>query len=191
MDKVYVGKNEVLSENSSKPLPAEPPEVCFVCGNTGHPEHYWLRIKPSQTSPKEPYFPFLESHETPSGYTTKSDVAVKACYLCYSLLIQQWECYERQSRPHSERLYWLKRVDNGPYTGAEMGLQGEYAAQVLGLNSSEHQQGTRPPSQREEPKVRASPRPSQVNNRSGDPKYVEECGCFSFGIVFKLSGFSN
>lgn len=158
MDKAYV-KNDIFTETNTKSS-SEVYEICFVCGNAGHPEHYWLRIKPSTTSPNEPYFPFLESHEPPANYNTKSDVAVKACFLCYSLLIQQWECYERASRPHSERLYWLKRVDNGPYTGAEMGLQGEYAAQVLGLNSSEHQ--TRPPSQREEPRVRASPRPSQV-----------------------------
>lgn len=163
MDKVYV-KNEIHTD-TIKPT-SDPVEICYVCGNSGHPEHYWLRVKPSNTSPKEPYFPFLESHEPPNGYAAKTDVAVKACFLCYSLLIQQWDCYERASRPHAERLYWLKRVDNGPYTGAEMGLQGEYAAQVLGLNTEHAAVGPRPPSQREEPapRVRASPRPSQVSN---------------------------
>lgn len=110
--------------------------VCFVCGNVGHPEQYWLRVKPSNNV-SEPYFPFLESHEPPAGYrhssATRQDPAVRACYLCYSLLMQQWERYQRDNTPHSRRLYWLKRCDNGPYTGAEMALQGEYAAQILGL----------------------------------------------------------
>lgn len=84
MDKVYI-KNEIHGDTLHKPS-SEIAEVCFVCGNAGHPEHYWLRIKPSATLPKEPYFPFLESHEPPAGYTTKSDVAVKV-YIYFFLLV--------------------------------------------------------------------------------------------------------
>lgn len=166
MDKIQV-KNEATTEIQPIKQATDPPEICFVCGNRDHPHSYWLHIKPTPNKPKEPYFPFLESHEPPVGYVSKSDIAVRVCYLCYTLLLQQWDAYERASRPHSERLYWLKRVDNGPYTGADMGLQGEYAAQVLGLNN-ESSVPVRPPNGREESSnkssihLRSSPRPIQV-----------------------------
>jgi hypothetical protein len=117
--------------------------VCFVCGNPGQAE-YPLRSKPRDT---EPYFPFLDSHEPPAGSEGPSgnDGTVRACFLCYSFLMQQWDCYEREKTPHTKRLYWLKRVDNGPYTGAEMQLQGEYAAQVLGLQGDTAAHSTVPP----------------------------------------------
>lgn len=114
--------------------------ICFICGTLSHSEQYWLRVKPSPGGPpNEPYFPFLESHEAPAGYRGEGarTGAVKACSLCYALLLQQWESYERDARPHSQRIYWLKRCDGGPFTGAEMALQGEYAAQVLGLTNDQ------------------------------------------------------
>ncbi|KAL2724203.1 uncharacterized protein V1478_008716 [Vespula squamosa] len=115
-------------------------KICFVCGTVGHTDQYWLRVKPSPgAASNEPYFPFLESHEPPAGYCGEGSRsgAVKACNLCYALLLQQWESYEQDARPHSQRIYWLKRCDGGPFTGAEMALQGEYAAQVLGLTNDQ------------------------------------------------------
>lgn len=145
--KLYV-KNEPGLEGQSlaNPQPNPPVEdsggarICFVCGAVGHSEQHWLRVKPSPGgAPNEPYFPFLESHEPPSGYRGEGarSGAVKACNLCYILLLQQWESYEREARPHSQRIYWLKRCDGGSFTGAEMALQGEYAAQVLGLTNDQ------------------------------------------------------
>jgi hypothetical protein len=137
-------KKEVGMEATYQPSPAasaltaDDPQnrVCFVCGNVGHLDQYWLRIKPNPGVATEAYFPFLESHEPPSGYRhSRSDTAVRSCYLCYSLLMQQWDSHEKEAAPHQRRLYWLKRCDNGPFTGAEMVLQGEYAAQMLGLNT--------------------------------------------------------
>lgn len=163
MDKVQVKREVQLDVVQS--LKHDSQELCFVCGNKGHHHTQWLNVKPIPNKPSDPYFPFLESHEPPHGYVHKSDVAVQACYLCYTLLLQQWDAYERAARPHTERLYWLKRVDNGPYTGADMGLQGEYAAQVLGL-SNESSVAVRPPSQRDELaslKLKSSPRPNQVS----------------------------
>ena len=56
------------------------------------------------------------------------------CYLCYRYLIEQWYRYQRENTPYQKRVYWLKRCDNGPYVGAEMISQGDYACQILGLN---------------------------------------------------------
>lgn len=126
MENMYIKREPGMEEPSRN--------ICFVCGNVGHPDHYVLRSKPSNNS-SEAYFPFLESHEPPVGYRqNRQESTVKSCFLCYSLLMQQWDRYQRDNTPHSRRLYWLKRCDNGPYTGAEMGMQGEYAAQILGLN---------------------------------------------------------
>ncbi|KAE8752674.1 hypothetical protein FOCC_FOCC000796, partial [Frankliniella occidentalis] len=149
MDKMYIkhepgldtsGMASVLGSGVAGGVAADAAQsrICFVCGSVGHKEQFWLNVKPNSSNPSEPYFPYLESHEPPSGYrhlsSSRPDTVVRSCYLCYSMLMQQWNNYERDKTPHAQRLYWMKRCDNGPYTGAEMGLQGEYAAQVLGLS---------------------------------------------------------
>ncbi|ESO82762.1 hypothetical protein LOTGIDRAFT_155782 [Lottia gigantea] len=103
--------------------------VCFVCGNIG--ADLPLNIKQKD---KGPYFPFLEQHEPPKGSRLPgADGIVDSCKVCYSFLRQQWDSYERNKTPAIKRLYWLKRSDNGHFTGAEMKFQGEYMAQVMGL----------------------------------------------------------
>lgn len=113
--------------------------VCYVCGARGSFENFPLRIRPNPDRPSESYFPFLERHESPSGVLQAShnQVTIRSCYLCYTLLNEQWNAFERESKPYAQRLYHLKRVDGKGYIGAEMSMQGEYAAQILGL-SAEH-----------------------------------------------------
>ncbi|KAK8375787.1 hypothetical protein O3P69_008496 [Scylla paramamosain] len=104
--------------------------TCYVCGCARCGE-YPLAVRQQATGP---YFPFLETHEPPDGSEPpSSDGRILSCFLCYSYLTQQWQLYERDKVPPVKRIYWLKRVDNGPYTGVEVGVQSEYASQLLGL----------------------------------------------------------
>ena len=103
--------------------------VCFVCGNPGAETS--IHVRQQETGP---YFPFLEHHDPPKGSRQPAlDGSIDCCRVCYAFLTTQWELYERSKTPAIKRLYWLKRADNGNFTGAEMRLQGEYIAQVMGL----------------------------------------------------------
>lgn len=142
--KAYIKKELQTSNNVSKTNsnslstsddPSTPPQ-CFVCGAVpASSELLPLRVKPNHEKPSEPHFTFLETHEPPLGCSSikPNQQTVRACYLCYSSLIGQWERYEKDGKPHSQRLYWGKRVDGKPFTGADMTIQAEYASQMLGL----------------------------------------------------------
>jgi len=106
-------------------------EVCYVCGSRGASCILYVRQQGSGVS----YFSFLESHVPPRGARKPdSDGAVSACTVCSAFLNQQWDTFERTRTPLIKRLYWLKRIDNGAFTGAEMSVQGEYVAQLMGLH---------------------------------------------------------
>lgn len=45
--------------------------------------------------------------------------------------------FEHENRPHSQRLYYLKRADGKRHIGADLMVQGDYAAQMLGLNAEQ------------------------------------------------------
>lgn len=111
--------------------------TCFVCGNTGKFLLYSIRVRPNPARPSEPYFPFLENHEPPLGLSTvtETQTKVQGCSMCQQLLYEQWMAFERDNRPHVQRLYYMKRVDGKKHIGADMLLQGDYAAQMLGLNA--------------------------------------------------------
>lgn len=137
-----------------------------MCGSQGA-EHR-LRIKACDS---EPYFPFLEHHDPPKGSRLPSkEGIVDSCRVCSAFLCQQWEAYERSHTPAIKRLYWLKRADNGHFTGAEMRLQGEYIAQIMGL---QYQPGafdgrTSPSDFGRERGLREVPQQVRVDRKSAD-----------------------
>ncbi|XP_049532942.1 uncharacterized protein LOC125949698 isoform X2 [Anopheles darlingi] len=131
----------------------DPASICYVCGAIGAQDKYYLRVRQNPDRPNEPHFPLLETHIPPSGVPpwTPAKVGVRSCYLCFTAFAQQWDYHEREGKPVSQRLYWLKRNDDKNYIGAEMSSQGEYAAQVLGLNADHLGSGHHPRSQHQPP----------------------------------------
>ena len=105
-------------------------DVCFVCGATG-PIESCIHIR--QQADGHPYFPFLEHHDPPVGSRRLTNGAIEACRICYSFLMGQWESFERSKTPAIKRLYWLKRFDDIQFNGIDVKVQGEYAAQIIGL----------------------------------------------------------
>ncbi|KAL0812160.1 hypothetical protein ABMA28_009537 [Loxostege sticticalis] len=110
------------SPSLEKPAAAAAPDdarVCFVCGGGGLGDQYSVRVKPDPQASTEPYFPFLGAHAPPSGYRADGDEegTVRCCCVCYTFLRQQWEQYDRENKPHSQRFYWMKRLDGKPFIG--------------------------------------------------------------------------
>lgn len=109
---------------------------CFVCGACGNFTTYPLRVRQNPERLTDPYFPFLENHEPPDGLlpVSQSQANVYTCSVCHRLLTEQWNTFERENRPHMQRVYYIKRHDGKNFIGVNTLLQGEYAAQVLGIN---------------------------------------------------------
>lgn len=129
-------KNKYINSKNKEKESTEHTQVpiCFVCGHKGHSQQFPLRTQLTPGQNSEPFFPFLKSHEPPTNYKPLNSDTIQACFLCFSLLIEQWDQYTKTNTPNERRIYWLKRCDNGIFTGAELSSQGEYAAQVLGLS---------------------------------------------------------
>ena len=148
--KAYIKKELQTSNTKTNPVSkgGNIDDKCFVCGSNGASDSYQLRTKPNCEKPSEPYFQFLETHEPPNGVKAlqPNQNSVKACVLCYKNLNLQWDSFEREGKPHLQRIYWLKRIDGKPFTGADMSSQGEYAAQMLGLSTDQQPLPTQPSS---------------------------------------------
>ncbi|XP_070493467.1 uncharacterized protein px isoform X1 [Chironomus tepperi] len=146
--KAYIKKELQTSNTKTNQKGGNIDEKCFVCGSNGASDSYQLRTKPNCDKPSEPYFQFLETHEPPNGVKAlqPNQNSVKSCVLCYKNLNLQWDSFEREGKPHLQRIYWLKRSDGKPFTGADMSSQGEYAAQMLGLSTDQQPQPTQPSS---------------------------------------------
>ncbi|CAF4873161.1 unnamed protein product [Pieris macdunnoughi] len=117
------GKSPVSPAPAASAMPAAPAardapdeRVCFVCGGNGFSDYFTIRVKPDPQS-SEPYFPFLGAHAAPAGYRADGDEegTVKCCCVCYTFLRSQWEQYDRENKPHTQRFYWMKRLDGKPF----------------------------------------------------------------------------
>lgn len=106
--------------------------ICFVCGATG--AGCFISTKPQK---RGAYFSFLATHSPPDGANMPdSDGFVSACVVCKACLTEQWNSYERHKTPLVERIFWMKRIDDQAFTGAEISIQGEFVAQYIGTNSN-------------------------------------------------------
>lgn len=159
-----------MSSTSSE---ASTMSVCYVCGAVGRFDTYPLRVRQNPERPTDAYFPFLERHEPPHGVlqATSTQSTIRACNLCYTMLNEQWNSYEREAKPYAQRLYHLKRVDGKNYIGADMSMQGEYAAQMLGLSAEhlvssggQHQQ-LHPPPQHQQSQYHAYGGRNEIHSR--------------------------
>ncbi|XP_054722574.1 uncharacterized protein LOC129232455 [Uloborus diversus] len=113
---------------------------CYVC--SGPRADYMLFSKPFGD---RPFFPFLEHHQAPeSAETMKPDGRVFACLVCYTLLTQQWDSYEKSKTPQNKRIYWLKRLDGGPFAGMDLNLQQDYESLFEASNAAVEQADVRP-----------------------------------------------
>lgn len=95
---------------------------CYVC--SGARAEYSIFSKPYGD---HPFFPFLEHHQPPEGAESmRPDGRVLTCLVCYTFLTQQWESFEKNKTPQNKRIYWLKRLDGGPFAGMDANLQQDY-----------------------------------------------------------------
>lgn len=105
---------------------------CYVC--SGPRAEYAVYSKPFRDGP---FFPFLEHHQPPEGAENmRSDGRVLTCLVCYSFLNQQWDSHEKSNTPYNKRLYWLKRLDGGPFAGMEVNLQQDYESLFESSNAA-------------------------------------------------------
>lgn len=105
---------------------------CYVCA--GPRAEYTIFSKPYGD---HPFFPFLEHHQPPDGAESmRSDGRVLTCFVCYTFLTQQWDQYERTKTPQNKRIYWLKRLDGGPFAGMDVNLQQDYESLFETSNAS-------------------------------------------------------
>ncbi|KAG8183452.1 hypothetical protein JTE90_005709, partial [Oedothorax gibbosus] len=133
---------------------------CYVC--SGSRAEYAVYSKPFREGP---FFPFLEHHQPPEGAESmRSDGRVLTCLVCYSLLNQQWDSHEKSNTPYNKRLYWLKRLDGGPFAGMEVNLQQDYESLFESSNAAiEPEYRPKPTKSNSNHKVEPAAKPEQAN----------------------------
>ncbi|TRY62085.1 hypothetical protein TCAL_11323 [Tigriopus californicus] len=116
-----------------------PPRIaCFVCGAQVPADYPLFALPPHPGKPHGlPHFPFLIHHHPPlAGPPLEEGGEAKSCRPCYTVLMSQWDDYEKNRIPLIKRVYSVKRMDGLPFPNKDLQLEAAHQVQSRVLAST-------------------------------------------------------